>query len=953
MALGTTKATPQGVRRQRVVRSITGATVAALMLTLLGALAPSASAAVYTYLCQGFDSCANQGRSHYGFKTGRTTAYWRMAAGSHCTNYVAFRYVTRKYDKLANTRPWTSDGNARNWGPANPSKTNSTPKVGSTAWWAATSASPFGHVAYVERVVSSSEIWVSESNTPGVGGPEFAWRKVTKSSGGWPNGFVHFRDEDLNPTTSPSVSGTPKVGVTLTANKGTWKSSSGITPSATVTYKYQWLANGSVITGQTNATYTPTAAVAGQRISVKVTTAAPGYIGASATSGQTAAVAKGTISNTATPVITGTPKVDNVMKVSTGAWSPGATSYAYQWHADGLAITGATGSTFTPKGGQAGKRLTATVTAKLTGYNDAAKTSAASAAVAPGALTSTGAPQVTGPAEVDKTLLASSGSWTPVPDATSYTWLADGVEIPGATGDSLTLTTDQVGAIITVRQSATKAGYSPSSQTSAATGPVIGGDPIEAGNPSISGTATYGSTLTAGAGAWGPAPIDLAYQWLRDGTPIPGATSTTYDLGESDIGTTIAVTVTGSKPGHVTTTRTSDPTEPVAALDFEASPAPVIAGAATLDETLTAEVPVWTPQADSLDYQWNRDGQPIDGATETSYLLRPADVGSTITVTVEGRRSGYTPQARASEGVGPVTAQAIEASTPAITGSAVFASVLTAEPGAWGPEGVALSYQWKRNGADIAGQRSPTYTLTAADVGATVTVTVSGTLTGHLPESRTSAPTTTVAPKTMAAPTPTITGTAKQGSKLTASTSGWTAGSTFTYQWLRNGTAISGATAATYTLGEKDIGRKVSVTVTGKQAGYTTATKTSASTAVVTSLLGDRLTAGKRLNHGQAIYAPNGSYRATQQSDGNLVVSNLTGSSPRAIWSSKATGKGVAYVEMQSDGNLVQYTSARKPIWATGTNGKGGTYLRMQNDGNLVIYTSAGKAVWATGTNGK
>ena len=77
-------------------------------------------------------------------------------------------------------------------------------------------------VAYVEKVVSASENRISESN---YAGQPISWRKITKPSG-WPNGFIHFKDEDLNATAAPKMTGTPKVGVRLTASKGTWKSSS-------------------------------------------------------------------------------------------------------------------------------------------------------------------------------------------------------------------------------------------------------------------------------------------------------------------------------------------------------------------------------------------------------------------------------------------------------------------------------------------------------------------------------------------------------------------------------------------------------------------------------------------------------------------------------------------------------------------------------------------------------
>ncbi|NGZ99923.1 hypothetical protein G5V59_05725 [Nocardioides sp. W3-2-3] len=53
-------------------------------------------------------------------------------------------------------------------------------------------------------------------------------------------------------------------------------------------------------------------------------------------------------------------------------------------------------------------------------------------------------------------------------------------------------------------------------------------------------------------------------------------------------------------------------------------------------------------------------------------------------------------------------------------------------------------------------------------------------------------------PSTLTGATPTISGTTAVGSTLTAAPGTWTTGTTFGYQWLRAGVAISGATAATY-----------------------------------------------------------------------------------------------------------------------------------------------------------
>ncbi|MDR2996666.1 MAG: hypothetical protein LBU78_00940, partial [Microbacterium sp.] len=85
----------------------------------------------------------------------------------------------------------------------------------------------------------------------------------------------------------------------------------------------------------------------------------------------------------------------------------------------------------------------------------------------------------------------------------------------------------------------------------------------------------------------------------------------------------------------------------------------------------------------------------------------------------------------------------------------------------------------------------------------------------------------------LTASTPTISGTTRVGSTLTARPGSWTAGTAFGYQWLANGSNISGATGATLALSSAMVGKQISVRVTGSQSGYASKAVTSAKTAKV------------------------------------------------------------------------------------------------------------------------
>lgn len=201
----------------------------------------------------------------------------------------------------------------------------------------------------------------------------------------------------------------------------------------------------------------------------------------------------------------------------------------------------------------------------------------------------------------------------------------------------------------------------------------------------------------------------------------------------------------------------------------------------------------------------------------------------TITTTITESPSNVVGKATATATVAKGT---LTTATPVITGTAKVGDTLTAVPGAW-TSGTAFSYQWLANGVKISGATAKTLALTGSQAGKRISVAVTGSKTGYNSATRTSAATAAVAKGTLTAGTPKITGTVRVGGKLAASPGGWTTGTTLTYRWFAGGTAVSGATAKTFTVRAAQVGKKITVKVTGTKAGYTSATKTSAATAAV------------------------------------------------------------------------------------------------------------------------
>jgi hypothetical protein len=438
-----------------------------------------------------------------------------------------------------------------------------------------------------------------------------------------------------------------------------------------------------------------------------------------------------TFASQPTPVIGGTVRVGELLTAAPGTWAPAAT-VAYQWYADGKAIAGATGKTFSPTAQTAGKRLTVTTTAVRAGYTTASKTSAATAPVAPlSVFTAAPTPTLAGTTVVGSVVKASVGTWAPAPGLTlRYTWARDGVAITGATGTTYTLTAADIGKGITFSVLGSKAGFASLTKTSAATAKITGRALTAVGTPTISGTTKPGQILTVTPGVWAPAPVAVSYQWLRNGVAIPGATAVKYTVANADLGAALTVSVAGSKSGYSTAAKTSAPLS-VPALSFTVAPAPTITGQAMVGQSLVASANAWSPVPSSIAYRWRRAGVDIKGATGPRYSLTAADMGHTISVVTGAVKPGYTTLVRQSAPTAVVRGMALTTTRPTLKGQVVVGQTITGTVTAWSPAPVAMTYQWLRDGVAIPGATGANYTLREADRGKAISMSATGTKAGY------------------------------------------------------------------------------------------------------------------------------------------------------------------------------------------------------------------------------
>jgi hypothetical protein len=222
--------------------------------------------------------------------------------------------------------------------------------------------------------------------------------------------------------------------------------------------------------------------------------------------------------------------------------------------------------------------------------------------------------------------------------------------------------------------------------------PYPGGSPTSSTPPTIVGTAKAGAKLAGVPGIWsGGKPLAFSYQWQScDASgagcaPIPGATLETYTPTTANVGHALTLAVTAVAP-RGSATASTPPTLAIAPAGSGIATAPAVVtapqvtGEAQVGQTLTAAVGSWTGAPTTFAFQWSRCDvagagcTALSGATASSYVLTPGDIGTTLSLIVTATGKG------GSQSAGAPTTTVIAAALvpPAVTGP------LVAQPGAAG-----------------------------------------------------------------------------------------------------------------------------------------------------------------------------------------------------------------------------------------------------------------------------
>ena len=233
--------------------------------------------------------------------------------------------------------------------------------------------------------------------------------------------------------------------------------------------------------------------------------------------------------------------------------------------------------------------------------------------------TRTASPAITGTAMFGSTLTVVPGSYTPEPANRAYQWYRDGEIVLGATATSYTPGVHDIGRTITVYEFVSGDGMQTLHSGANGVGPVQPQSFTEVVPPTITGVARIGETLTAGPGELDPTPSSVTYRWLRDGTPIAGATTSTYRVVAADATHRIRAEITAKRDGFadrvVLTAATAAVPAPPGTGGTKGPGVP--GGAAKTAGTVAAKVKALKKRKARVTVTVTAGGRPVSGGTVT------------------------------------------------------------------------------------------------------------------------------------------------------------------------------------------------------------------------------------------------------------------------------------------------------------------------------------------------
>ncbi|HKR05067.1 MAG TPA: DNRLRE domain-containing protein, partial [Bacteroidia bacterium] len=283
------------------------------------------------------------------------------------------------------------------------------------------------------------------------------------------------------------------------------------------------------------------------------------------------------------------------------------------------------------------------------------------------------------------------------------------------------------------------------------------------------GSTTFcsGGSVTLNAAPTGAA---YAYQWIKDGINISGATANSY-VATAGGSYTCLVRIIATGCSKVSN---------AISVTVNTIPAPTIsAGGATAFCTGSSVLLTALP-ATGVTYQWKQNGSNIGGATSQTYSATASGNFSCLVTNSCGSGTSNTVFVTVYTSA---PAANITAGGPTTFCSNSNVQLLSSNSGA------GITYQWQKNSVNISGATTVSYSANLAGSYRCIVTNPCGSSTSN-------AISVTVNTQPSAVITPGGTANICTGGSQLLNAS---AGTGYVYQWKKNGTNISGATAQTYT----------------------------------------------------------------------------------------------------------------------------------------------------------
>jgi len=302
-------------------------------------------------------------------------------------------------------------------------------------------------------------------------------------------------------------------------------------------------------------------------------------------------------------------------------------------------------------------------------------------------------------------------------------------------------------------------------------------------------TAPQTATFTVAASS----ALALSYQWQRNGSAIAGATAASYTTAATALADNAArfSVVASNSAGSVTSAEAVLTVLALPSVGTAPQPASALDGAAvTFSVVASGSVP--------LRFQWQRNGVDVVGATAAAFTTAPltlSDAGASYAVVISNA-AGSTTSAAASVTVNPAPVTLTRQPTAVTTSEGQSAEYSVLVTGS-----IPISYQWLLDGADIPGATGATYTtppLATGSSGGQYSVRVSNAAGAVV--SAAAAVTVNAVPRPPVISSAPVARSVVEGEPATFAVTA-TGDAILSYQWLRGGVAIAGATANSYTLG--------------------------------------------------------------------------------------------------------------------------------------------------------